>query len=231
MKAWIRIQAPFASFRWLQAGGYRSSSPMIPPSAAWGLVLNLASIETRGTVRKTTTKTRVDAPVLKLALGVVTEPGAGALTQQLHGCPTSHPAKASRLRESHGRKYWIAPVRREVLIHLDVVVGVDTADDGLLERIRHGLAGTLSVPRYGLPFVGDNNFLLDRVDVLQAPPPARWYVVLGPASPPLRGACRLSVGVDRLDSSRTLTRVFAPTRDPCEEPPPEAWVQTPQLAS
>lgn len=231
MRAWIRIQAPFASFRSFQAGGYRASSPMIPPSTAWGLVLNLAHIETRGATCKTTTGIRTDAPVLRLALGFVKEPGICALTQQIYGCPTSHPEKEVRLRESYGRKYWIAPVRRELLIDLDVVVGVDAADDCIGERIQRGLAGTLSAPRYGLPFAGDNNFLLDRVDLLQSPPPARWYVVLGPTSPPLRGSCRLSVGVDRLDSSRTMTRVFAPSREPSEEPPPEAWVQTPEFAA
>lgn len=231
MKAWLRIRAPFASFRWLQAGGYRSSSPMMPPSAAWGLVLNLAHIEIRGPVRKGTTTIRADAPVLKLALGLVNEPGAGALTQQLHGCPTDHPEKKTRLRDSHGRKYWIAAARREFLTDLDVVMGLDTDDEEFVERVRRGLAGTLPVPRYGLPFAGDNSFLIDRVDVLEVPPPARWYVVLGPGSPPLRGSCRLTVGVDRLDSSRTTARLFAPLRERCAEPPPEAWVQTPQSAA
>ncbi|HWN68765.1 MAG TPA: CRISPR-associated protein Cas5, partial [Haliangium sp.] len=44
---WLRLRAPFAAYRWLQAGVYRATSPIIPPSAAWGLLLNLAHIETR----------------------------------------------------------------------------------------------------------------------------------------------------------------------------------------
>ena len=47
MTLWLRVQAPFAAFRWLQAGVHRATSPVIPPSTAWGLLLNLAHVETR----------------------------------------------------------------------------------------------------------------------------------------------------------------------------------------
>ena len=44
---WLRVRAPFAAFRWMQAGVYRATSPIVPPSAAWGLCLNLAHIDMR----------------------------------------------------------------------------------------------------------------------------------------------------------------------------------------
>src|SRR5438132_1289702 len=44
----LRLDAPFSAFRWLQAGVYRGTFPVMPPSAAWGFALNLAGIETRG---------------------------------------------------------------------------------------------------------------------------------------------------------------------------------------
>ena len=43
----LLLDAPFSAFRWMQAGVYRGTFPVMPPSAAWGLALNLAGLETR----------------------------------------------------------------------------------------------------------------------------------------------------------------------------------------
>ena len=43
----LRIRAPFAAFRHFTAGSYRPTAPFITPSAAYGLLLNLAGVETR----------------------------------------------------------------------------------------------------------------------------------------------------------------------------------------
>ncbi len=43
----LRITAPFGAFRTFTAGAYRPSMPFMPPSAAYGLLLGLAGIETR----------------------------------------------------------------------------------------------------------------------------------------------------------------------------------------
>ena len=44
---WLHIRAPFASFPNLRTGTYRDTMPIMPPSAAYGLILNLAGIEMR----------------------------------------------------------------------------------------------------------------------------------------------------------------------------------------
>ena len=54
----LLLDAPFAAFRWLQAGVYRGTFPVIPPSAGWGLALNLAGIETRGALDEVVTPIR-----------------------------------------------------------------------------------------------------------------------------------------------------------------------------
>lgn len=230
MTLWLRIRAPFAGFRWMQAGVYRATSPVIPPTTAWGLILNLASIETRDPTPGPTTLIRADAPRLRLAIGALRDPEVGVLYQQLHSYPVGNSGKELAER-THGAKYWIAPVKREVLVGFDCVLGVESDDPVLLDRVRRGLAGELDEPRYGLPFAGDNNFLIDRIDVLDEPPPARWYVVMEADASPQRGSCRLTVGIDRADASRTTTLLFAPTAEPCVLPPPGAWVQTPHLAA
>ena len=83
----LQLDAPFAAFRWLQAGVYRGTSPVIPPSAAWGLALNLAAIETRGGLDEPVTPIRPDAPHLDIAVGIVRSGQRSTLYQQLHSYP------------------------------------------------------------------------------------------------------------------------------------------------
>jgi CRISPR-associated protein Cas5t len=227
---WLRLRARFAAFRWLQAGVYRATSPIIPPSAAWGLLLNLAHIETRDlalTAKRGSpvTFTRDDAPRLCLAIGAVQPAERAVVYQQLHSYPVGQSGKEFAPR-THGAKYWIAPVRRELLVDFDALVGVRGADPALLRRITDGLAGRLDAPRYGLPFAGDNNFLFDRIDVLEAPCTAQWYTPVDPADRGRVGSCRLTVAIDRADASRTRSVLFAAT-EPTDMPPDDAWVWCP----
>jgi len=224
---WLRLQAPFAAFRWLQAGVWRGTSPAMPPSAAWGLVLNVAGVETRelegGDV---TTTVRPDAPAFEVALGVLKEPGHAVLFQQLHGYPvgTSSSDLAAR---THGAKYHIAPARRELLVDLDMVVGIRGEPPDLRGRILRGLKGESPEPRYGLPFAGDNNFLFNSIDVIEEPPPAHWYAPVT-AGRPVRGSARLTVGIDRADSSRTTMVLAAPVASASVVPPSDAWHWVPR---
>jgi len=233
---WLYLKAPFAAYRWLQAGVYRATSPSITPSAAWGLVLNLAGIEMRTGADQPITTISTAAPPLALAIGVPVRRGEDAavdailpavtsIYQQLHGYPVGSSGKDLAAR-THGAKYWIAPVRRELLVDCSWVLGVRGPAE-VIDRVGPGLAGKLSQDRYGLPFAGDNAFLFDRIDVLDAPPPARWFVAVDEESPPDAATCRLTVAIDRGDSSRTTTRVFQPTAM-SSQPPDRAWTWTPR---
>jgi CRISPR-associated protein Cas5t len=226
-RLWLHVRAPFAAFRGMQAGEYRATAPTIPPSAALGLVLNLAGVETRDPRPSTTTLMRSDVPCLRIAIGACSDSEVSTLYQQLHSYLVGSPGQEKVKNRTHGAKYWIAPVRREVLVGLDVIVGVETPDGALLERVRRGLAGELDEERYGLPFAGDNSFLFDRIEILDAPPPVRWYARIEPGDPPRRKSARLTVGIDREDSSRTTSVLMAPEETPSSEPPERAWVWTP----
>jgi CRISPR-associated protein Cas5t len=228
-RIFLRVQAPFAAFRWMQAGVYRATSPVIPPSAAWGFVLNLAGVETRAKGDGVTTLVRPDAPALRLAVGSLRgpDPEVATLYQQLHAYPVGASGKELKER-AYGNKYWIAPARRELLVGLDAVVGVETPDEGLLQRVRDGLQGKLEAPRYGVPFAGDNNLMVDRIEVSTDAPSAWWYERVDPGMPPRRGSCRLTVGIDRSDSSRTSSAVYAPLDAKVDEPPEGAWTWTPR---
>jgi CRISPR-associated protein Cas5t len=225
---WLRIRAPFAAFRGFQAGVYRSTAPVMPPSAAFGLILNLASIEMRDSTSGVNTVIRSDLPCLKLAIGTVpeTESEICTLYQQLHSYPVGASGKELKAR-THGAKYWITPVRRELLVGFDMVLGIQ-AEPELLERVQRGLSGQLQEPRYGLPFAGDNNFLFDQIDVLDERPPVLWYVQMQSDDRPMRNSYRLTVGIDRADNSKTSSYLYAPIDVPSIEPPDQSWTWTPR---
>lgn len=234
---WLRVRAPFAAFRGFQAGVYRATSPVMPPSAALGLVLNLAGIEMRASTPGQTTLIRDDIPNLSLAIGSVagTESEICSLYQQLHSYPVGNSGKELAPR-THGAKYWIVPVRRELLVRLDMVLGIRSCsvaegigDDGLFKRISQGLRGELDEPRYGLPFAGDNNFLFDQIDIVDRPPLTYWYTRMMLDEPPRKGSCRLTVGIDRADNSKTTSLLYAPLEKPTIAPPENAWTWTPKI--
>jgi CRISPR-associated protein Cas5t len=223
---WLRVRAPFAAFRGFQAGVYRATSPIMPPSAAYGLVLNLAGIEMRAPTSGQTTLIRDDVPKLRIALGVVSPAERGSLYQQLHSYPVGNSGKELAAR-THGAKYWIVPVRRELLIGFDGMIGVQSADDYLFNRIERGLRGEFDEARYGLPFAGDNNFLFDRIDIVEPPAMTHWYTRIQPGERPRKGSCRLTVGIDRADNSKTSSYLFAPIEAQSTFPPESAWTWTP----
>ena len=226
---WLRICAPFAAFRGFQAGVYRSTSPVMPPSAALGLLLNLAGIEMRDYTAIPNLLIRGDIPCLQLAIATLPNSKSEVCTlyQQLHSYPVGDSGKTDLKPRTQGAKYWITPVRRELLVGLDMILGVQ-ASEQLLERIKKGLKGELDQSRYGLPFAGDNNFLFDRIDILTEVPEVFWYVQMQPDDPPMRGSYRLTVAIDRSDNSKTISFLFAPVETPSSQPPNNAWIWTPR---
>lgn len=208
---WLHIRAPFAAFRGFQAGVFRSTSPVMPPSAAYGLVLNLAGVEMRGSLDGVTTPIRPDVPRLRIAIGVVNQPGKSSLYQQLHSYPVGNSGK--ELAElTRGAKYWIVPVRREVLVDYEGFIGVQAPDEDLRTQVAKGLCGDLETRRYGLPFAGDNSYLFDNIEIVDQPPAGvLWYSQLQLDSKPRKGTCRLTVGIDRTDNSKTTSFIYAPT--------------------
>jgi CRISPR-associated protein Cas5t len=238
---WLYIEAPFAACRTFSAGWYRPTATFLTPSAAYGLVLNLAGIDSRlregedGHDGKTPASlVRSGLPAMKLALGVLATPGKKSVEEDLDAFPRvqsvyqqlhNYPVGASgreRAAECFGNKYNITPVRREFLTDLRAVVGIKDADAEFVARLHRGLAGEL--PRYGVPFLGDNNFLLDRAELRNEPLPCYWYEpVRESASGPQPRTARLTVRIDRADLSRTTSHLYAPGGTAGAEPPPSAW--------
>ena len=223
----LRFKAPFGAFRTFTAGSYRPTAPFVTPSAAYGLILNVAGIESRhddGQAAMTLMKSGL--PQVEIALGAITFPETQSIYQQLHNYPVGATGK-DRAAETKGAKYNIQPVQREFLSGLDAYLCL-RGNESLEEQVREGLHhGARSLcegrPRYGIPFLGDNNFM---IDVLREEPvlgPAFWYRRLTGELGPVTGRCRLTVWIDRADMTRTVTYLYAPTSDGVTAIPEEAW--------
>ena len=222
---WLRIRAPFAAFRGFQAGVYRSTSPVMPPSVAYGLVLNIAGIEMRAASNGRTTLIRPDVPRLRLAIGLVKVAERNSVYQQLHGYRVGTDAKTKAMAAlTKGAKYQIVPVRREILVDYEGVIGVQTSDRELCTHVARGLRGELGTQRYGLPFAGDNSYLFDTIELVDEPPAKiLWYTRFQPNVTPRRGTCRLTIGIDRADNSKTTSFIYAPTSELTDA----VWTWTP----
>src|SRR5262249_31408870 len=232
----LYVRASFAACRTFTAGWYRPTATFLTPSAAYGLVLNIAGIESRlreedeahdGKTPATLMQPRL--PKVRIALGAPTGnssdpyPILQTVYQQLHNYPVGISGE-ERAEAAKGNKYNITPVRREFLSGLRALVCLD-GNPELEDRVRRGLRGEFNSTRYGVLFLGDNQFLLDELEELSALQPAYWFEPVTEASgPPRPRTTRLTIQIDRADLSRTRSALFAPTEDATRDVPPAAWV-------
>lgn len=223
----LYLQAPFATFRPFTSGSFRSTAGFITPSSAYGLVLNLAGIEMRhDDGASPMTLIRPDLPPLKLALAALEWPSRHSLLQQLHNYPVGLSGK-DHAPNTKGSKYNIIPVRREILSDIRAYISID-AGANLEAKIRDGLVG--KTPRsYGLPFLGDNNFLIDRLEPVQETHPAYWLEQVPEGEDEvhdsIEGVMRLTITIHRGDLSRTKSALFAPSRQKQTGPTPLSWIE------
>lgn len=229
----LYVQAPFAAFRPFTAGWYRPTATFLTPSAAYGLALNLAGIETRrDDGLSAMTVTQFDLPQARIAMGAVAcNPGGDyptvqTLFQQLHNYPVGASGK-ERKEDAKGNKYNITPVRREFLSNLRAMIALDFLDRTDIENsIREAVTDAPPNPRrYGLPFLGDNAFLLDKVVALDSPCEAFWFARVDESTPGglLTRSTRLTIWIDRQDMSRTKSAVYTPEEIATSVIPDSAW--------
>jgi CRISPR-associated protein Cas5t len=220
------LQAKFAVFRPFTSGSFRTTSGFITPSAGYGLLLNIAGIEMRHDDGKSPmTLIKKELPRIRLALGSFNLPGRHGMFQQLHNYPIGTTGK-EHAANTKGNKYNIIPVRREFLSEIRAYIC--TEDNAELDsKISEGLSGKTK-RKYGLPFLGDNNFLLDRFEPVIQREPVWWFEVVEEGQDGLREhTTRLTTTIDRADLSRTRSFLFAPTESKQVDPPSKSWVVMP----
>jgi len=222
----LYLQAPFGVSRTFTAGSFRPTAEFVSYSAFYGLLLNVAGIEMRhDDGRSVMTLIKPDLPKFRLALGALSFPLQHSIYQQLHNYPVGSETGKQYEAGAKGNKYNVTPTRRAFLSDIKAYLAVD-ADSWFESQLDAALGGE-SPRTYGLPFLGDNNFLLDKLARVEQPEPAHWYVPLKPdATGGLRErVTRLTVTIDRADMSRTTSALFVPTEQPVAEIPAQAWVQ------
>lgn len=244
----LRIEAPFAACRPFVAGWYRPTAGFLTHSAVYGLLLNVAGIESRlwehdpsHDGRTPASLTRgVGLPRMRVALGLpagAEPPRVETIYQQLHNYPQDNTKLSDRenpgkkigkleegFRRCKGNKFNITPVRREVLCDLRAVVALECASD-FAAAFRQGLTGEHPAARYGLPFLGDNSFLPDRLELPSWPVAARWYerIAADERGAPKPGVTRMTTWIDRADMSRTRSALYAPCAMVSSDPSDAAW--------
>lgn len=223
----LYVQAPFAAFRTFTAGSFRPTASFITPSGAYGLLLNVAGVEMRAPDdgKSPMTQIRQDLPAVKIALGALSFPGQHTIFQQLHNYPVGA-SGSERAPNTKGNKYNIVPARRAFLSNLRAYICI-RGDEALEERIRDGLAGKHQ--RYGIPFFGDSNYLLDKLESVDIDriKPAYWYVRMehDAESEYTEGVARLTITIDRANMSRTVSMLFRPLAEVTSAIPDSAWVE------
>ena len=221
----LHLDAPFGVFRTFTAGSFRPTAGFITPSAAYGLLLNIAGIEMRHDDGKSVaTVIGKELPSVEIALGARGNlPEQQSLFQQLHNYPVGSSGKEHKAA-TKGNKYNITPARRSFLSEIHAYIAL-RGNTELESKIISGLQGEQR-RKYGLPFLGDNNFLIDRLKRVKQPEPARWYelVACEDASGVREDITRLTITIDRINMTNTRSALFAPSPEPVCEIPDKAWV-------
>ncbi len=221
----LYLEAPFAAFRNFTAGSFRSTAEFMTPSAAYGLLLNVAGIEMRqydDQLPMTTIKQGL--PRFRVALGALTFPHAQTVFQQLHNYPVGNTGKENAER-AKGNKYNITPTRRAFLSDLKAYVSIDAGAE-FENRIANSLGGK-STRTYGLLFLGDSNFLISKLKQVSLIEPVYWFErILSETENGMSShIMRLTITIDREDMSKTKSDLFAPISLPSSTIPKNAWVE------
>jgi CRISPR-associated protein Cas5t len=193
----LRLRAGFGVWRYYTGGDFQQTAPVLPPSAACGLLCVLA-----------------DAPweslnVARVAVGRLRE----AEPQRVLQHTLVHPTKsvdAAGYGAAHGEKFWTRPARRPFLSGIDVVVGIQAP----AETAECLCAALADGP---ILWAGDTCFGFERVEVVGEVGHAEWAAPVPGGSGP---AFPLDVRVDRADATKSVRRLFRWSPDLAE-----AWVK------
>ena len=224
---YLYIQAPFAACRTFTAGWYRPTATFLTPSAAYGLILNVAGVETRlreederhgGKVPASLTRPGLPAVrwrrgALRGGGGSEPYPHVHTVYQQLHNYPVgAFWEGAGRV----GTEISTMSLRFAVnsFPNYATVVALDGNPD--LEDQRPPRLTRRLQRRPLRPAVSRRQRFSSRpAGGIERRARAHWYERVTEASPdgPRPRTTRLTILIDRAELSRTTSALFAPTKD------------------
>jgi CRISPR-associated protein Cas5t len=236
----VRVTAPHAVFKMHSAGAFQGTLPVMPPSTAYGLVMNMAGINIRGEptpVRKadagyfsTLSIDKAKCPKVSIAVGLFSVPERGVILYHAHRyLSVLNKPDVERLGKykPYGRKNAITPTKQQFLVNYDGAIGI-RAPENLIEKIMDTMLGRKA--HGGVLFAGSSDYLIESIQATDKP--AAWYSILTKSElhkrlekseiPP--GLIRLPVSIDRDNCTKTLSMMFAPVETYTNNPPESSWV-------
>jgi CRISPR-associated protein Cas5t len=210
---YVFFKAPFGAFKPFQSVELHATADFITHSAAYGLLLGFAGVDR---YRK---KDFIGA---QIAIGQINKPLRGRVLQQLHKMPKQNPGEEV-LERAKGNKPKIDVFRRDYLCKLKGFIGL--RHEELETLVKKGINEPSNLSYWGLPFMGDNNFFVERIEAYDnVPQPCRWFNKYnGQSLSQGERLYYLSIWTDYETNARSNGSLFALT-DESNEPPQEAWV-------
>lgn len=213
----IELKAPFLSCRTFNSG-YGYTTPTIPHSGAYGLVLNLAGFNMLDYGKEPIQAGKEalvypcvkDMPGLEISVGLISTGNISALLHQYH----KHSLTPGVDIEYFGRKPIVSIGKREYVSSYHGVIGV-RGDDDIIEKVSRGTKECYG----GIPFAGQRNLFFSEINLVSGVK-AKWF-----KTDLDRGeqTIFLTTGIDRADSSNTKGELFALSAE-TESIPASAWV-------
>jgi CRISPR-associated protein Cas5t len=203
---YIYFRAPFAAFRPFRNVELSPTAEFLTHSAAFGILLGLAGIE------RNLKKKYVGAHI---SIGCLRMPTVERSLQLL--------IQGKRKFEiEKGGNFKLRPFVREVLCGIEGYIGLEHTE--LEQLVKQGIDAPTTLDYWGIPFMGDNNFFIERLDLKGNPEPCQWLCEVG-EDLHIQGQklFYLSVWTDYVNSEKSDSRLFY-LGEKTNSPPQSAWI-------
>jgi CRISPR-associated protein Cas5t len=181
----LKISAPFASFKHSYSREYAGSYSFPPPSTVYGCLLSLVgeiNIQHHQGV--------------KIAIALVSKPQSSIVMR------TFRRLKNSDLNSPSNSK----PDFQEILSGIEIVIGIDSSEDinNLEIRVVQALTHPENIERFGGLSLGESRDLIDDIQVIKEPSKSLQWLTKN-----TQGKIKLPLIVDYLGSQNTKMEKFS----------------------
>ena len=181
----LKISAPFASFKHSYSREYAGSYTYPPPSTIYGCLLSLVGETDMQHHRG-----------VKIALALASKPQSNIVmrtVRRLKNADLNHPSNSK-------------PDFQEVLSGVEIVVGVDSCEDtnDLETRIVESLSNSKFTERFGGLSIGESKDLIDDIQILEKPSQSLQWLTIN-----TKGKIKLPLIVDYMGSKNTKMGKFS----------------------
>ena len=181
----LKISAPFASFKHSYSREYAGSYTYPPPSTIYGCLLSLVGETDMQHHRG-----------VKIALALASKPQSNIVmrtVRRLKNADLNHPSNSK-------------PDFQEILSGIKIVVGVDSSEDtsNLESKIIEALTSSEKIERFGGLSLGESRDLIDDIQIIKKPSESLQWLTHNK-----KGKIKLPITVDYFGSKNTKIEKFS----------------------